>query len=422
MQILSTRTEANSLWLVATFAMLLAPVGAHAEEPPSAYDIRLDSGGFSIQTTDGRFKFALGGRLQLDAAGFIEDVSRMGNGFELRRARIKVFGTVYDDWDYKLEVNFDPDLDVPVTDGWIKYSGFKPFTISLGHMKVPFSQQSMTSSNWQVFQERALQDAFIDTAEGGRRRLGLVIGSYGEKWNAHAGFFAEGLDFAGRANEDWGAAGRLVIAPITEKTRVLTFGGALYYRSFEGRNFTNATLLRYSARPGTHIAGTKMVDTGLITSASDFLLYNVEASVVLGPWHGQAEYVRSDVDRYGMDSLHFDGWYTQLGYFITGESRNYNAKSGKFLRPLPKGRLGAWEVAVRYARLDLESRDVLGGREGDLTVGLNWWANRSIMFRFNYNFAVTTPTTSETPLSPPTVGAAEDEKVHAFMGRAQIVF
>lgn len=114
--------------------------------------------------------FAFGGRLQFDAGIFIEDETRLGDGTEVRRGRIKSYGTVWNEWDYKLEVNLDPDLAVPITDGWLRYSGYKPFTATVGHQKVPFSQSSMTSSNWQVFQERALSDAFIDNQEQGRLR------------------------------------------------------------------------------------------------------------------------------------------------------------------------------------------------------------------------------------------------------------
>ena len=77
--------------------------------------------GLIIKTRDEKFMFAFGGRLQFDAGLFIQDDTRLGDGTEVRRARIKSYGTVWNDWDYKLEVNFDPDLGVPITDGWLRY-------------------------------------------------------------------------------------------------------------------------------------------------------------------------------------------------------------------------------------------------------------------------------------------------------------
>ena len=36
---------------------------------------------------------------------------------------------------------------------------------------------------------------------------------------------------------------------------------------------------------------------------------------------------------------------------------------------------GAWEVAFRVSRLDLDSQGIEGGKLTDLTVGLNWYMN-----------------------------------------------
>ena len=400
------------------------------EDAEPRVEIKADYKGIHFERPDGKFKFAFGGRLQIDAGGFIEDVSDMGSGIEMRRARIKSYGTVFYDWDYKLEVNFDPDLNVPLTDAWLRYTHFKPFTITVGHQKVPFSQQSMTSSNWQVFQERALLDAFIDNQENGRRRMGAVLGSYGDQfvhWSLHAGVFGEGLDFTKSGNEDWGTAGRVTIAPIAEKTRVLVFGASAYYRQFRG-----PTVVRVRSKPEAHLANTSMLDTGLLTNGQSSLTWNVDGSFVLGPFHGQGEFTRGTLDRNqsvvfpgASSNLTFDGWYIQAGWFLTGESRNYDYKSGKYKRIMPRRELlGAWEVAVRYSQLDLDDRDITGGRQSDVTVGLNWWANRNIMFRFNYVYADADPNTSELPATPanPLNPLALREQVHAFMGRAQIVF
>ncbi len=367
--------------------------------------------GLSIASKDGDFKFAFGGRLQLDGSVFDEDESKLGDGVEMRRARIKSFGTVGGDWDYKLEVNFDPDLDVPVTDGWIRYSGYKPFAITVGHQKVPFSQQSMTSSNWQVFQERALSDAFVDNEEQGRRRMGIVFSSYGDCWNSSGGAFSSGLDDSGTSDDDWGFATRQLFAPIAQKDRVVAVAGAVIYR-----NFTSDSDLRIRARPGSNIAGTRLVDTGKLTTARRNVMINAEGTFVWGPFHAQTEYVRSWIHRRRGDrNVVFDAWYVQAGVFLTGESRNFDLKSGKFKRPMPDSKWGAWELALRFDGIDLTDEDVRGGRQRDITAGVNWWTNRNIMFRVNYVYGHADPNSGVT-LSD------NDEKVHTFSARAQVVF
>ena len=384
------------------------------EDPNSNIVVKASHKGLSVETRDGAYKFAFGGRLQVDGAVFDEDETNLGDGMEMRRARIKSFGTVGHDWDYKLEVNFDPDGSAPVTDGWIRYSGFKPFTATIGHQKVPFSQQSMSSSNWQVFQERSLGDAFIDNQEHGRRRMGMVLASHGDYWLAQGGGFAGGTEPQSPSSDDWGVASRLVFVPIAEKTRLLTLGGAFIYRQFQGDS-----QLRIRARPGSHVANNRLVDTGPLPTSNWNTMVAAETAFVWDRFHAQAEYVRSFIKRRAGDpNLELDSWYVQAGVFLTGESRVYDKKSGKFKRPIPESKWGAWEIAARFDSIDLQDEDIRGGKQRDVTVGLNWWTNRNIMFRMNYVYAHANNNSGTGTLTP----GDDDEKVHAFMARTQVVF
>jgi phosphate-selective porin OprO/OprP len=381
-------------------------------DPNDLVEVSASHKGLVIKTRDDKFKFAFGGRLQFDAGLFIQDKTRLGDGTEVRRGRIKSYGTVWNNWDYKLEVNFDPDLGVPVTDGWLRYSGYKPFTVTVGHQKVPFSQSSMTSSNWQVFQERALSDAFIDNEEQGRRRMGVAVASHGDMWNYSGGVFSGGLDDSNGEDEDFGTGHRIVFAPIAEKTRVAAIGGSVIYREFNDQSE-----LRLRARPESHVAGARLVDTGVLPTSKDIVMYNVETTMVAGRFHGQAEYTAAYVRRNGgQKDVDFYGFYVQAGVFLTGESRNYDQKSGKYKRVMPKHKtLGAWEIAARFSQIDLSDRDLRGGVQRDLTVGLNWWANANVMFRLNYVYGNARPNSDVTL-------AGQNEQIHAFTARAQIVF
>jgi len=48
------------------------------------------------------------------------------------------------------------------------------------------------------------------------------------------------------------------------------------------------------------------------------------------------------------------------------------------------GGIGAWELAVRYSQLNLNSNDIRGGNEKDLTVGLNWYTTPNLKLMTNY--------------------------------------
>ncbi len=99
----------------------------------------------------------------------------------------------------------------------------------------------------------------------------------------------------------------------------------------------------------------------------------------------------ADVDgKNGSSSPDFDGYYIQGSYFLTGENRKYKTSSGAFDRVKPrenysqKGGCGAWEVAARYSKIDLNDNNVTGGELEDVTLGLNWYLNPNTRIMWNY--------------------------------------
>jgi phosphate-selective porin OprO/OprP len=213
------------------------------------------------------------------------------------------------------------------------------------------------------------------------------------------------LGTSGNSDDDFGTAARAVWAPLVQEREILTFGGSVYYRNYSGESN-----LDIATRPEAHIASKKLVDTGVVSGADDAVFFNFDASTVYGPFHAQAEYTGAKVYRQGAADVYFYGYYAQAGWFITGESRNYDIKSGKYKRPIPtREGLGAWEVAVRWSAIDLQKKDVLGGEERNFSAGLNWWVNQNIMFRFNYVYGMLRPNSAAAGLG------GLDENVHAFM-------
>lgn len=385
-------------------------------KPEKGYAIKTGTNGLEVKSNDGDFKFGVGGRVQADGAFFFPN-EPYGNGVEIRRVRLKGYGTIWKDWKYKAEIDFAEEAEL--TDGWIAYTGFKGFTLKAGNQKIPFSLQSETSSNWQVFQERALTDAFLDTSELGRRRLGGTASWYGgDHFYVRTGIFGEGVNDDSNFNQSWGTATRVVWDPILGEDKLLHIGGAMYYRDLSKADANSG--LRFSYRPEAHISGARLVDTGTIAGAEDLIMAGAEVSGIWGPLHAQGEFVDVTVNRDGVSDLHYDGWYTQIGYFLTGESRNYDYKNSKFKRVKPhsvvgNGGYGAWEVAARFSYIDLNGAGLEGGRERNLTIGLNWWANANILFRLNYVNAYAYPSSFRT------LGAT-NQTVNVIEGRAQVVF
>lgn len=337
--------------------------------------------GLQLRTRDGKFQVHVGGRIMFDAAWYDDDIADNPDGTELRRARLEVEGTLAKVWGFKNEIDFAGDK-VSVKDAWLSYGGLKPITIKAGNFKEPFSLEEQTSARYITFMERALPNVFAPS-----RHLGGMVSAHGANWTVAGGLFGEGVGDAGTKGEDegYGASGRVTFAPLYDKTLAVHLGVAGAYRVPR----QGAKKIRFSERPESHITDVRFVDTGDIKGVDNFTLVGGELAAVAGPFSVQGEYVRSFVDRDAGPDVDFDGWYAYASWFVTGESRKYEPGNGRFGRVKPKHELGdggwgALELAVRYSMLDLGDRDVQGGRERNVTVGLNWHPHSHIRLMVNY--------------------------------------
>jgi len=134
------------------------------------------------------------------------------------------------------------------------------------------------------------------------------------------------------------------------------------------------------------------VDTKALNNDGVDLLA-LEFAAVLGPWSIQSEYIMAAVEPASGDRAILSGVYAEASYFLTGEHRSYKRDRGAFGRvkplqnwnPLGAG-WGAWQIAVRYSRLDLNDEFVSGGEVQSATAGVNWYLAPNLRLMANYGF------------------------------------
>jgi phosphate-selective porin OprO/OprP len=339
--------------------------------------VRTD-GGLVVETIDERFRFRLGGRLHWNAAFHREDRNDLGDGTEIRRARIEMEGRFDADWLFRFSVDF-AGSDAEIKNAYLRYDGIEGARLTLGQFKEPFSLEALASTNDITFHERALPTAI---APG--RKLGIGGRVHGDAWTGAAGVFGESYDSdpEKQGDEGWGVTGRVTFVPQREEDRVLHLGAALSWRVPGGDD-----TVRIASGPESHITDVEYVDTGLVEEVSSLLKYGLEAAAVLGPFSIQGEFLGTDLFRSsGEDDVRFAGWYVTASWVLTGESRVYRFERGAFGTVKPTGRLGAWEVALRYSELDLDDGPVRGGRERNVTLGVNWYVNEHLRALAAYTF------------------------------------
>lgn len=364
-----------------------------AGQPEKSGVVTETDGGLKVESEDGRFGFEVEGQVWFDAAAYNSDVADLGSGTEMRRARVNLSGTLFDDWAFAAEYDFAGN-EAEVKDAFIAYEGLDDVDLKLGQFKEPFSLEEQTSGRYLAFMERSLP---VDSFSPGRS-IGVGLSFDGRDWGAAAGLFGEGIgdDADDEGDEGWGASGRATYAFINESQRHAQLGASIAYRRPDDEGE-----IRYRSRPESAVTNVTLVDTGNIKDVDATRAFGLESLWMEGPAAFWGEYIRSDVERgdAGGD-LSFDGWYVAGSWIITGESRKYDAKRGRFGRVRPDRALGAWELALRYSKVDLSDKDISGGQEANVTLGLNWYVNPQVRFMANYIWVDAAPSADGVSDSP----------------------
>lgn len=350
--------------------------------------------------------FKVRGQVAVDAAFFNNQRGNndYNNGTEIRRARLGVDGTYQKDWIYRLEADFakagrddNTSQELDLKDAYLGYQGIEDTKIILGQQKTPNTLEQAYSSFDQLFTEIPLMvEAFTNRlTAGGDYKIGALASYAGSNYTATGGIFGENsAAFGGTGtttnttqgtykDEGWGPAARFTYAPIQDPRKLIHLGLSGYYRNTGGKQF-----VQFRTTPEVSVDSIRLIDTGGI-KANDYAFGGAELAGVYGPLYFQSEYGTTTVNRITGPDVGFDGGYVSVSYTLTGESKPY--KNGAFLRTKPrrpfdigKGNWGAWEVAARYSTLDLNDKDIKGGKEDNWSLGLNWYPTDNIRFLIDY--------------------------------------
>ena len=309
--------------------------------------------------------------------------------------RIIFTGAAYDHIDFKLDIDFANVGDIK--DIWIRYREV-PFLgdIKAGHFREPVSMERLTSLTNITFMERALPtEAF---APG--RNMGIMCNNTilddRMTWAAGAflltGSFSNVGDFNDALTEAFGTAltARVTGLPrYADDGRQLLHLGLSYSHQFRDEQRAESDL-KLRTHPESRLTNQVLVNTGRFpTNSMD--LFGSEMATVSGPFSFQGECFYALTDAETVGNPRFWGFYGYASYFLTVEHRSYDRSQGIFLGITPKHDFhlfdeGWWalELAFRLSYLDLNSKSINGGKETNLTFGVNWYLDEKIRFMFNY--------------------------------------
>ncbi|GLS82070.1 OprO/OprP family phosphate-selective porin [Paraferrimonas haliotis] len=331
-----------------------------------------------ITSTDDQFKYD--GSKDVDNGSVVEGYETVN----LRRLRLGVEGKFAQVWEYELQMDF-AENEVDLKDALVAYRAIPNNRITFGFQKYAFGLESTNSSAHNMFLERSALDQFAPD-----RNVGIEWRYAPGKVNFRAGASILADDFIDGGEVEGAVANFRITSPVYQSnSQLVHLGASALYNHFNDDNQES----RYRARPD-HKWGERMVNTGKFDSKSE-INYGVEAAYQYRNLLVMGEYVGSMIDRIDGDSVNLGGFNVQAAYTFTGESWTYRARNGGFRavspdNPISQGGWGAFEVAARYSYIDLNSadadpmKDIKGGEQTTMVVGLNWYLEHNLKAQFNY--------------------------------------
>lgn len=339
-----------------------------------------------VSLGDGAFVLEPTGILQLDL-GTTFAHNRPGGpgaGWNPRRARLGVEGEFLRDFQYGLAWDFGgtPGDRNGLYEASLSYRGFGPVTLTGGVFEPSFSLQQEQGAKNLLFLERSAVSQIAANIAAGSSRVGAQTRAYGERWFAAAALTG-GKTGPGTDSSQRGAVLRLAGLPVRTEEAVLHLGfsGAWSFRPARGEggrrgvSFSESGELELDRRDPALRTGGIPADDVRVGGAEFGLAWR--RLQLQGEWYGIA------VDRGGGrgGTLDFSGWYAQASYTLQGRPRRYQPDSATWGAPGSdddafnprEGRWGALEVAARVSVLDLNDRDIRGGRQRTWAGGLGWW-------------------------------------------------
>jgi len=376
-----------------------------------------------IATPDGRFKFALRSVVQFDAAHYAVSprtaANDLGSGTNFRRARLGFDGTAFKDWNYALwgEFGGSGGESALLNQAYIEYAGFKPFgleeplRIRIGAWATPAGLEDATSNTESLFLERGAVAELVRNFATGDGRTGVGATLRGPRWYASALFSGKvvGVPSTAEFDQQSGYALRVAFAPIKSLDYDVHIGASVQ-SILNPADTTGGPVsgraVRLQERPELRVSGLRLVDTGAINS-DGLTAYGLEGGASFKNFYAAGEWYKINVNRQGVSPFDpsFSGWYVQGAWTITGERHVWTNANGGFTGIKPakpfdrsEGAWGALEIAARYSELDLNDHSgvaglaapaggIRGGQQKITTLGLNWYANNTLRFLLDYQWA-----------------------------------
>lgn len=347
--------------------------------------------GLVFRDATGDWALRLYARAQLDYRNFSPDAFA-ADTFSMRRARIGVISTFYDDFTLRVEGEYS-ESKLIMNDGYLDYTRFKPAMLRLGQFKTMHGLERSQGAMDLNFMERAMTENLLGSVfdRGIMLHGAPFTGAY---YNlAYVNGTGQNVDEtdAKTDNKDWSLRAVGNIAQWAGWQDAVVHVGGFHAQGKQ------ATAVHPRLR--TEGRGIEFFKVDDEASHTDRTLNGFESAIAYGPVKYQGEYIRANFDGAGFDR-DLSAWYASLQWLVTGEQYASMYKNGAFGGIVPKsnfrygnGGWGAIELGVRYTHFDASDfKSVLSNTATTVytdgadawTLGAKWVFNPNAQIQLNY--------------------------------------
>ena len=336
---------------------------------------------FSVQANNDSLKidYHIQGRLFTDGGVYTHRPAALHHGTGITEARLGANLRIFPKWYAQIELSFKKNK-VALTDAYVEYAEKNNYFRG-GHMVGTFSIDQSNSTSYYFFHTGAnIAETFFPG-----RRIGVSYTRSVPAYYVSAGAFCgDGLHFNEKTIQGYNFTGRAVWRPCySERTIVHLGAGALFKVPDKDSETGHRSLsigssgVTYLTSPGTVGLAFDDVDNQTQT--------NLECVLYKGRWIVQSEYLMMRVKQKTPSPVYTArGGYVQGSFLLKGTSFGYDLTDAM---PTVPGDANSVLLVCRYNCTDLNdaSADLFGGKQHDISVGINYYFNRYICSKLNYS-------------------------------------
>jgi phosphate-selective porin OprO and OprP len=372
---------------------------AAAEKAKTAASANAGRDGFSLRSADGNFQLRLRGYVQLDGRTFLDDDERPATDtFLLRRVRPIFEGTVLKIFDFRIMPDFGGGQTV-LQDAYLDIRFNPAARLRAGKFKPPVGLERLQSGTDLLFVERAFPTNLIPNRDLGVQLFGDLAGG----GVTYAVGVFNGVPDGGSADSDTNdgkdAAARLFFTPFAKGNGPLKGLGFGIGSSFGKQEGTLAApglpSFRTPAQQTFFSYRTDGTAPNTVIADGDRTRLSPQGYFYRGPLGLLAEYAissqevrRADV----VEELEHTSWQTAVSWVLSGGEPSFRSVSPKVNFDPAAGTWGAFELAARYSKLELDddtfplfANPASAASSAEAwAVGFNWYFNRNVKLYLDY--------------------------------------